>query len=212
MATLWLATCSVSCRKTSRTARSSSACTWSKWLLRSTTLSGSTYTVALPRGTAHLPAERVGAARTRPSTAVSAAAFVEEAVRWLPDEIAVDASPVGDGVVTEGARVLLVDDNADMRAYLQRLLAPHWAVEVAADGEDALDKVRARPPELVVTDAMMPNLDGYGLLRALRADPRQRGRRPGGSHRGRRSRGRGLARRARGRGPGRLGHGIGNLR
>ncbi len=51
------------------------------------------------------------------------------------------------------------------------LLAGDYAVETAPDGEAALRCVRERPPDLVITDVMMPNLDGFGLLAALRADP-----------------------------------------
>ena len=68
------------------------------------------------------------------------------------------------------ARVLVVDDNADMREYLARMLAPHWTVETAVDGEAALTSIRARRPDVVLTDVMMPNLDGFGLVARLRAD------------------------------------------
>ncbi|PRY37733.1 signal transduction histidine kinase [Geodermatophilus tzadiensis] len=67
--------------------------------------------------------------------------------------------------------VLVVDDNADMRAYLTRLLAPSWTVRTAADGEEALRDVARSRPDVVLTDVMMPGVDGFGLLRALRADP-----------------------------------------
>src|SRR6185503_10576267 len=62
-------------------------------------------------------------------------------------------------------------DNADMRAYLQRVLGARWTVEAVADGAAALERARARPPDLVLTDVMMPRLDGFGLLRALQDDP-----------------------------------------
>jgi signal transduction histidine kinase/DNA-binding response OmpR family regulator len=68
--------------------------------------------------------------------------------------------------------VLVVDDNADMRDYVARLLRQDWLVEVAADGIQALELARRSPPDLVLTDAMMPGLDGFGLLRALRAEAR----------------------------------------
>src|SRR5262249_9740453 len=47
---------------------------------------GSTFTVSIPLGKGHLPADRVGAARTLPSTALGADPFIEEALRWLPGE------------------------------------------------------------------------------------------------------------------------------
>jgi PAS domain S-box-containing protein len=70
--------------------------------------------------------------------------------------------------------VLVADDNADMRQYLGRLLGEAYEAEVVADGEAALAVARDRPPDLVLADVMMPVLDGFGLLRALRADPRTR--------------------------------------
>ena len=69
-------------------------------------------------------------------------------------------------------RVLVADDNADMREYLHRLLAPRYAVEVVPDGQAALEAALAAPPDLVVSDVMMPRLDGMELLAALRADAR----------------------------------------
>jgi PAS domain S-box-containing protein len=70
--------------------------------------------------------------------------------------------------------VLVTDDNADMRQYLGRLLSTTYEVEEAADGEAALAVARAGPPDLVLADVMMPRLDGFGLLRELRADSRTR--------------------------------------
>jgi DNA-binding response OmpR family regulator/serine phosphatase RsbU (regulator of sigma subunit)/anti-sigma regulatory factor (Ser/Thr protein kinase) len=66
--------------------------------------------------------------------------------------------------------VLVVDDNADMREYISTLLSERYAVQTAPDGAVALELARANPPDLVVTDVMMPNLDGFGLLAALQED------------------------------------------
>jgi len=71
-------------------------------------------------------------------------------------------------------RILLADDNADMRQYVQRLLTSGYEVEPVGDGEAALAAARENPPDLVLTGVMMPHLDGFGLLRALRSDPRTR--------------------------------------
>ncbi|MBV8674350.1 MAG: response regulator [Acidobacteriaceae bacterium] len=70
----------------------------------------------------------------------------------------------------ERARVVLVDDNRDMREYLQRLLARKYDVVAVADGEQALAAIRENPPDLVLTDVMMPRMDGFQLLRAVRAE------------------------------------------
>ncbi len=142
---------------------------------------GSTFTVSIPLGSSHLPADRVGARREGPSTALGAASFVEEAQRWLPGAWA--AAPpaiVPSGDRPPGAsspppgsrpRVLLADDNADMREYVRRLLATRFAVEAVGDGVSALASARSLRPDLVLSDVMMPGLDGFGLLRELRADP-----------------------------------------
>jgi PAS domain S-box-containing protein len=101
-------------------------------------------------------------------TAIRPAAFVEEALRWLPAPGPAAAAPPGGA---QGPRVLVVDDNADMRLYVERLLAPSYAVQLAADGAAALASVAAGRPDLVIADIMMPGLDGMALLRRLRADP-----------------------------------------
>ena len=74
----------------------------------------------------------------------------------------------------ERPRLLFADDNADMRAYVSRLLSPRFSVLAAPDGEAALDSARAYVPDVILSDVMMPKLDGFGLLRALRADPKLR--------------------------------------
>jgi signal transduction histidine kinase/DNA-binding response OmpR family regulator len=139
---------------------------------------GTTFTVTIPRGTAHLPADRISTAARRADPALlDADPFVGEAERWLPDGAGLASSASADSAppaAAGGARIILADDNADMRAYLSRLLGARWRVEVAADGRQALALAAADPPDLVVTDVMMPQLDGFGLLRALRADERTR--------------------------------------
>ncbi len=135
---------------------------------------GSTFTVTVPLGTAHLPADHIGPPRTDGRSATGVQPFVEEALRWLPsaDDGAVHpATPGAGSTIPADARVLVADDNADMRAYLARLLQRHCTVQTAAHGNQALALAHHQPPDLIVADVMMPNLDGFGLLRALRADP-----------------------------------------
>jgi PAS domain S-box-containing protein len=67
-----------------------------------------------------------------------------------------------------GATILVADDNADMRAYLTRVLSEHWTVQAVADGAEALAAVNAQPPDLIVADVIMPELDGIALVRAIR--------------------------------------------
>ncbi len=143
---------------------------------------GSAFLVTLPKGRAHLPAERIGAGDARTSTPASGMSFVEEALRWLPDDQALDGAlatapePEPGGATGGGrrARIVVADDNADMRQYVARLLGARWDVEVVGDGHAALASVRARGADLVLTDVMMPHLGGFELLSALRADPSTR--------------------------------------
>ncbi len=135
---------------------------------------GTTFTVSLPTGRSHLPADRVRQTASLASTSTHPDVFVTEALRWLPGETPGDlpAPARGGRPDVQPGRVLVADDNADMRDYLARLLSEHWTVETASDGAAALDLARARPPDLVLADVMMPGLDGFELLRELRADAR----------------------------------------
>jgi signal transduction histidine kinase/PAS domain-containing protein len=140
---------------------------------------GSTFTVRIRRGTAHLPAAPNNATEPAVSTAIRADAFVEEALRWTatPAATSEDVSELArispsEGLPTVGdpqGRVLVVDDNSDMRAYLVRLLSGRYDVRAAQDGTDALRQLERWRPDLVLSDVMMPRLDGIGLLQALRA-------------------------------------------
>ena len=67
--------------------------------------------------------------------------------------------------------ILIADDNADMRAHLDRVLSLHWETVLVADGQSALDAARELRPDAIVTDVMMPGLDGFELVAAIRAEP-----------------------------------------
>jgi PAS domain S-box-containing protein len=146
---------------------------------------GTTFTIRLPIGAAHLPGQLI--APPSSDRRAGADAYVEEALRWLPagygdspptapvtDSAPVlPALPVAAADAPAGMRVLIADDNADMRDYLSRLLrADGYQVHAVVDGHEALEAVRADLPDIVVSDVMMPRLDGLGLVAALRADRR----------------------------------------
>lgn len=130
---------------------------------------GTTFFITIAAGTAHLSTGRSVGDRPLTSTASRADAFLDEAASWMLD---VDAGLPAPPVASSKDRILLADDNADMRAYVSNLLrAAGYEVTAVADGEAALAAAHASRPSLVLSDVMMPRLDGFGLLRALREDP-----------------------------------------
>jgi signal transduction histidine kinase/response regulator of citrate/malate metabolism len=150
--------------------------------VESTDGSGSAFHVTIPLGASHLPADRIKTDADAGATASRAQVFVEEAMRWLPGD-------AGDALLDAGATrsvppagaalppslerrlVVLADDNADLRDYIGRLLSDYgYDVETVPDGTAALASLQARRPDILLTDVMMPQLDGFGLLRAIRAD------------------------------------------
>ncbi len=141
---------------------------------------GTAFTIRLPYGTAHLPPESLAPASESSPVSAGADPYLQEVLRWLPggeagaEPVPVpsggDGSPGGPAVPT---RVLVADDNADMREYLSRILADAgYLVEAVDDGQRALESVRADAPDLVVSDVMLPRLDGLSLVAALRSDSR----------------------------------------
>jgi signal transduction histidine kinase/DNA-binding response OmpR family regulator/serine phosphatase RsbU (regulator of sigma subunit) len=132
---------------------------------------GSRFTVRVPFGRAHLADDQVTDGSTAAPTVArpQVHAALADVLYWRDAARPASArrQPVDDGT---RPLVLVVDDNVDMRDYLAELLSSTYRVEVAVDGADALAKARAAAPDLVLTDVMMPNLDGFGLLAGLRDD------------------------------------------
>ena len=144
--------------------------------------SGTTFTVSVPFGTNHHPVDRVEAGDDDVATTARVSSFVEEALRWLPASAtgallesgsAVDISCESEALPDAARRrILIADDNADLRDYIARLLTEKgYEVDVVADGQAALATLSASKPDLILTDVMMPRLDGFGLLRAVREHP-----------------------------------------
>jgi PAS domain S-box-containing protein len=143
---------------------------------------GSTFTVTIPLGKDHLPADRIQARPGLQSTALFGETYVEEAQRWLPqasgaaaDDPVVSMPPsvaAASGLQPTGQRelVLVADDNADMREYLSHLLRDKYRVHAVSDGLEAVEATRRLHPDLVLADVMMPALDGFGVVDAIRND------------------------------------------
>ena len=135
---------------------------------------GTTFTVRIPMGSNHLPADRIHAPQRQVSTAIRGEAFVEEASRWKLMESAprseAPAPPQESITSAKRPRILVADDNADMREYISRLLQGRYELETVADGAAVLEAAHRQQPDVIVSDVMMPGMDGFTLLRAIRED------------------------------------------
>ena len=135
---------------------------------------GSRFIVTLKAGTAHLPTEQIDGSEDHSPADRGAAGHVNEALSWLPTD---SNATVTEALLESAAprsRILLADDNIDMRRHIARILRRSYEVQVVPDGEEACEAALENPPDLVLSDVMMPRLDGFGLLKALRADERTR--------------------------------------
>ena len=148
---------------------------------------GTTFIIRVPFGHVHLPADQISQSNSS-VVPVKVQPYLEEALRLLsaseketPTPVPSETVSAADGLPREllpgaGSRILLADDNADMRDYVRKLLeAQGYAVEAVEDGEAALASARRTAPDLVLTDVMMPKLDGFGVLRGIRSDPKLAG-------------------------------------
>ena len=137
---------------------------------------GTTFKVILRKGHHHLDPDHIAAPRALATTAIRAETFVEEALRWLPQSpSSAGTAPSNDvAVLEQRMRLLIADDNADMRGYLQRLFGSQNDVRVVSDGEAAWAALEGFVPDVLLTDVMMPKLDGFGLLKRIRQSGRFR--------------------------------------
>lgn len=134
---------------------------------------GTTFTVRLPLGVEHLEERELmveedakGAVATGSAEALWAGgdgAERERAIHTLMPNAQPDASKEG--------RILIVEDNADVRAYLVSHLATGFAIVEAANGVEALERLREAEVDLVISDVMMPEMDGFALLEIIKNDP-----------------------------------------
>ena len=135
---------------------------------------GTVVSVAVPLGCGHLPDEQVSTSALPDNTTVRREAFAGEALSWLAHPSDDSGRPRAGESSAAHPRVLLADDNADMRDHISRILGNGYEVTAVGDGMAALQAAQEKVPDIVLADVMMPVLDGFGLLREVRADPRLR--------------------------------------
>jgi PAS domain S-box-containing protein len=128
---------------------------------------GSLFTVSIPTGKSHLPTQHV--IENGPDfTASLSNAFIEEATTLIEHSFVTSNGKESLKGNADTVTVLVVDDNADMRAYIKNLLRSQYHVVTATNGMDALQKIKEHLPKLIVSDIMMPVMDGIGLLKAVK--------------------------------------------
>ena len=127
---------------------------------------GSSFTVTIP-----VKNSRVSDKQQIPEQPVVsshlAESFVQESLRWSGDDPALTMNVTS---VHDKKYILIVDDNSDMRFYLGKILSKDYEVKTVADGNDAWAAIQERKPHLVLSDIMMPGMDGFELLHAIKSN------------------------------------------
>ncbi|POW12437.1 hypothetical protein PSTT_04501 [Puccinia striiformis] len=156
---------------------------------------GSKFTITFRLGVAHLPPDSLDHSTESEIDQFNDRVIASNARRWILGEtestrtILHDLSPsnsdssssrgstelplasMNEGVLsTEGSTVLIADDNSDMRAFLKSVLSRYYNVVEAVDGQQAYQWAKLNRPDILVSDVMMPGMDGFELLRRLKAD------------------------------------------
>ena len=135
--------------------------------LESTFGIGSAFTVILPKGKRHLPTEQIVDQSITSDSPVLRGAFIKEALSLVDGHREKIALP--DTINAEAAgSLLIVDDNHDMREYLSSLLDSTYHIRTASNGKQAIALIEQETPDLVLSDIMMPVMDGKALLSELR--------------------------------------------
>jgi signal transduction histidine kinase len=132
--------------------------------------SGSEFSVEIPKGFAHFPSDSVVHEADDAVPRLTKIAYAKETEQWR-SSVLPEQQPVSADKSADAARILVVDDNPHLREYLGDLLRTRYDVTVAGDGLEALDAIRARAPDIVLSDVMMPKMTGIELVAALRRDP-----------------------------------------
>ncbi|GAB5521255.1 MAG: hypothetical protein RhofKO_35060 [Rhodothermales bacterium] len=133
----------------------------------STPGSGSRFTIRLPIERRHFEALAHADVVDQPVPAVEERAEA----RPLAPPVEVGTTGTTKAAEADQTTVLIVDDHADIRGFVRRHLSTHYRMLEAEDGNAALETIRAHLPDVVISDVMMPQLDGFGLVQAIRADP-----------------------------------------
>jgi signal transduction histidine kinase/ligand-binding sensor domain-containing protein/DNA-binding response OmpR family regulator len=129
---------------------------------------GTTFRIQLPMGENHLGPDEV----VETESGQDAGQGLSAKMSWVPGAEAESMRSAREAGDRRKALVLVVEDNPDMRTYLTGSLTGGYRVVDATDGESGLQVALDRVPDLVISDVMMPRMDGFDLCRKLKDDDR----------------------------------------
>jgi len=131
---------------------------------------GTTFTVFIPLGTLHLLKEKIADDTTQIKSTSQSEIFTNESLQWLQREMRPEDLNVEEE--NQEVSILVVDDNIDMREYITHILDKNekWKIQTANNGIQALTLIKNRKPDLILSDIMMPEMDGFELLKNIRED------------------------------------------
>lgn len=137
---------------------------------------GTEFVVALPLGAAHLKQEELASMPADEETFEPELSPMAElafsALSFMPETGLASLGAPERALSAEAPLILVVEDNAEVRQYVASILSRTYRVETAQHGEEGLEKARQCQPDLIVSDVMMPRMDGTTLCRLLKSDPK----------------------------------------
>jgi DNA-binding response OmpR family regulator len=136
---------------------------------------GTVFTLSFPMGKSHFKPEEV---LDLPETFPAAGGSAVQTGTVPPGSLEIDsedASPIssdtpGPDMKREKCLILVIEDNEEVRNYISEPLLEHYSVIEAVDGQEGLEKARSLLPDLIISDIMMPRLEGFELCRILKKD------------------------------------------
>ncbi len=125
----------------------------------------------------HLDQDKIVPQKPQALNSEEKEAHIYEALLWTDNSSTNDSIRLSENgrphsriAANKAVQILVVDDNSDMLKYLAGVINPYWTVETVKDGIQALESVKRRIPDLILSDVMMPNMDGFQLLSHIRND------------------------------------------
>ncbi len=130
---------------------------------------GSTFTIRIPKGKDHITDECL---IRQENTELNITQDTKEYIILHELEEEDETADHKDAFAGDKELILVVDDNSDMRKYIKNTLSAEYSVTLAKDGENALEIIKNEVPSLIISDIMMPVMDGHYLCRELKSNPK----------------------------------------